>query len=73
MGLFKEMSETTLHVDGMHCQKCVARVKNALESVDGVTSVEVSLENERAVVQGCAQTQALIDAVRAIGFTAEAA
>ena len=73
MALFKNTQETILHVGGMHCQKCVARVKDALEAVDGVTSAEVSLEKERAVVEGCASSEALISAVQALDFTAELA
>jgi copper chaperone len=40
-----------LSVEGMSCGHCVARVKNALSSVEGVTKAEVSLENKNAVVE----------------------
>jgi copper ion binding protein len=40
-----------LTVEGMSCQHCVARVKNALSSVSGVLNVDVSLEDKRAVVE----------------------
>lgn len=70
MALFKAASQINLHVTGMHCPKCVARVKEALESVDGVMSAEVSLEEERATVQGTAQAEALVAAVTALDFGA---
>ena len=73
MALFKESNTTVLHVGGMHCPKCVARVKDALEAVDGVTSADVNLEEERATVTGCANADRLIAAVQAIDFTAELA
>ncbi len=73
MALFKESQRLVLHVGGMHCQKCVARVKDALLAVDGVTSAEVDLEKETATVQGCANKEALIAAVCALDFTAELA
>ena len=73
MALFKTAAETTLKVTGMHCQKCVARVKEALENVDGVMSVVANLEEERATVTGNADAQALVAAVQAIGFGAELA
>ncbi len=73
MALFKESNTTVLHVGGMHCPKCVARVKDALEAVDGVTSADVNLEEERATVEGCANADQLITAVQAIDFTAELA
>ena len=73
MALFKETKTISLHVGGMHCQKCVARVKDALEAVDGVTSATVDLEKESAVVEGCAEADKLIAAVQALDFTAELA
>lgn len=71
MALFKKSQEIVLHVGGMHCEKCVARVKDALLAVDGVTAAEVSLKSETATVQGCANKEALIAAVCALDFTAE--
>ena len=73
MALFKSVSETTLKVTGMHCQKCVARVKDAFENVDGVMSAEVSLEEEKAVVTGSVDTTALVEAVVALDFGCEVA
>lgn len=73
MALFKAQPETILSVKGMHCPKCVARVTNALEEVDGVTKVVVSLEEENAVVTGQAEAQVLVDTVNELGFTASLA
>jgi len=42
--------QKTLNIEGMMCNHCVAHVKNALASVDGVDSVVVSLENKNATV-----------------------
>lgn len=42
--------QKTLNITGMMCNHCVAHVKKALESVDGVSSVNVSLENNNAIV-----------------------
>lgn len=41
---------TTLKIEGMMCQNCVKHVHKALAKMDGVTAVEVSLENKNAVV-----------------------
>lgn len=35
----------TLNVEGMSCEHCKARVESAVSGVSGVTSAEVSLEN----------------------------
>ena len=44
--------EHKINVTGMTCMHCVGAVKKALESVDGVESAEVSLEQANAVVTG---------------------
>lgn len=42
--------EKVFKIDGMMCMHCVQHVKEAFESVKGVSSVEVSLENNEAKV-----------------------
>ena len=44
------METVNLKISGMTCQGCVRSVKNVLESVPGVTTVEVSLQNGEARV-----------------------
>ncbi len=46
----KNTTTTTLKINGMMCPHCEATVKTALESIDGVTSAEVSHESGTAVV-----------------------
>ena len=38
-------------VDGMHCEKCVSRIENALKET-GI-SFAVSLENKTVTIDGC--------------------
>lgn len=45
----KEMKKT-VHIDGMMCQHCEARVKKALEEIDGVDLAETSHEKNVAVL-----------------------
>lgn len=42
--------EMTLNVKGMSCQMCVKHVTKALQGVDGVTGVVVSLDENNAKV-----------------------
>lgn len=71
MGLFSKRMTRTLAVGGMHCQKCVARVTAALEGVDGVTDVSVTLNPGKACVAGHGFAEAaLVAAVEALGFSA---
>ncbi|MBI4482238.1 MAG: heavy-metal-associated domain-containing protein [Acidobacteria bacterium] len=41
----------TLPIEGMTCASCTARVKKTLKSIDGVTEIEVSLEQRAARVR----------------------
>ena len=41
----------TIKIEGMHCMNCVAAVKRELEALEGVTKVDVSLEEAQAIVE----------------------
>ena len=43
--------KTILQIEGMSCAHCVQHVKEALESVEGVNSAEVDLNNKSAEVE----------------------
>ena len=71
MSLFSKKETVTLDVKGMHCEKCVARVTEALQGVDGVTSATVSLADESAVAEGHGiEKDQLVAAVQEAGFEA---
>jgi copper chaperone len=63
-----------LNVTGMTCGHCKAAVEKALKSVNGVSAVEVNLEQGKAKVSGDQiNTDALILAVTDEGYSASAA
>jgi mercuric ion binding protein len=39
-----------LHIEGMHCATCPFVIKKALQAVDGVEKVSISLKRKRAEV-----------------------
>jgi Cu+-exporting ATPase len=64
-------AEITLPIYGMSCQKCVAKVSAALQAVDGVSAVVVSLEEQQGrvmVVDGGPGREELLGVVVATGF-----
>ncbi|MGW8312483.1 MAG: heavy metal translocating P-type ATPase, partial [Desulfuromonadales bacterium] len=69
--------EITIPIYGMHCQKCVAKVSEALLTLEGVHGVEVSLQDQQGVVtvsDSGPSHDRLLQAVREAGFqTAPAA
>jgi uncharacterized protein len=61
-------SGVVLHVDGMTCSHCASHVREALESVKGVTKVTVDLGARSAAVEGDADESLLRDAVNRAGY-----
>lgn len=58
-----------LTVHGMTCEHCVRRVRDALAAVPGVRGeADISLERGEATVEGDADADALMGAVRAAGY-----
>lgn len=41
----------TIEIEGMMCEHCVMHVKKALESLPGVSDVNVSLEKKQATLE----------------------
>ena len=57
-----------IQIEGMMCKHCQAHVEKALKAVEGVETVEVSLENKCAEVTGTADAEALKQAVIEAGY-----
>ncbi len=66
----ENLHEIILTVDGMTCNHCVMKVKDALSRVNGVYRVKVELENKRATVEKNENVanEKLIKAVESAGF-----
>ncbi len=60
----------TIKIKGMSCGHCVASVTNALEAVDGVSNVSVTLETGEAsyTEERPVDTETLKQAIAGIGF-----
>ena len=39
-------------IEGMSCNHCIMAVKNALSELEGISKIEVDLENKRAIIEG---------------------
>ena len=59
----------TLEVGGMTCAGCAAKVKSELAAIEGVSAVEVRIQQDRAfvVTRPAVDDSALIGAVRRAG------
>lgn len=66
------MKTITMHVNGMHCGSCEALVKEALEELGDVESVEVSQRSGTVKVvydENSISPQALKSAIEKQGYT----
>ena len=57
-------------VTGMSCAACSARVEKAVRGVEGVTEVSVNLLTNSMIVEGSADSSAIIAAVEQVGYGA---
>lgn len=58
-------------ITGMSCAACVARVKKAVNAVDGVTECAVNLLTNSMIVSGTASAEKIIKAVTDAGYGAQ--
>ncbi|MBC7958264.1 MAG: heavy-metal-associated domain-containing protein [Vallitaleaceae bacterium] len=59
------------NIEGMSCGHCVASVERAVTAISGVTSVQVSLDQNCAIVEGeNLDLNQIIEAIEEEGFTA---
>lgn len=61
-----------IHVDGMTCSHCVNRVKKIIEKFDGVSGVDISLENKEAsfACGPAADLAGILKAINDFGYAA---
>lgn len=62
------MKDYTIQIEGMHCEKCVARVTEALSGLRCAKNVEVDLEGKSAKVSTAASAEKVKAAVEDLGF-----
>ena len=56
-------------IDGMSCEHCVRHVAVALKDLDGVSEVDVRLEEKRAIIEAeGVSDQEIIDAIEEVGY-----
>ena len=60
-----------INVDGITCEHCVDTIKEAVEILDGIFSVDVDIEKKQVVVEfdeKIAKAEDLIDKIEGVGF-----
>lgn len=57
-----------IKIEGMSCEHCVSHVKEALEGLEGTTSVEVNLSKKEAIIETNANNNAITDVIEEEGY-----
>lgn len=55
-------------IEGMSCKNCVGHVKEALEALENVMSVDVNLEGKHAIVETVASDEQLKETIEEEGY-----
>ncbi len=65
------MKELSLKVPDISCGHCVAAVRGALETIEGVEEVHISLEARTVLVRGvdALDLSDMVEAIREVGYT----
>lgn len=66
-----EDMDQQIKVADMTCNHCVKTIKNALENVDGVEDVKISLNNKTVFVSGDFNTESVLEAIKKAGYSAQ--
>ena len=69
----QNLIKTTIPIEGMSCNACVANIKKELKSLEGLENVEVSLQHRNATVfyeEGTISPLQIQQAINEIGYKA---
>ena len=67
-----EKIEQTFNVSNMKCGGCVSAVESALNELEDTEIINVSLDEQQAIVKSSKPSKEISDVISAAGFPAEA-
>ena len=63
------MAEITFHINDIHCEKCVEKIRQALENLGGMEEVHFDLNEKLIKIEGEADPVAIQQIIQDAGFT----
>ena len=69
--LFSKKKTVNLKITGMHCEKCAAKVENAIKALGGSAKIDLKLGRAEIKVPEKVDAADIKAAVDALGFAAE--
>ena len=63
------MAEITFHINDIHCEKCVEKIRQALENLGGMEDVHFDLNEKLIIIEGEADPVAIQQIIQDAGYT----
>ena len=63
------MAEITFHINDIHCEKCVEKIRQALENLGGMEDVHFDLNEKLIKIEGEADPVAIQQIIQDAGYT----
>ena len=63
------MAEITFHISDIHCEKCVGKIRQALENLAGLEEVNINLDEKTINIEGEADPIAIEKIIQEVGYT----
>ena len=63
------MSEITFHIKDIHCEKCVEKIRQALENMAGMEEIHFDLSEKLIKVEGETDPVAIQQIIQDTGYT----
>ena len=63
------MAEITFHISDIHCEKCVGKIHQALESLGGMEEVHFDLNEKLIIIEGEADPVSIQQIIQDAGYT----
>ena len=63
------MAEITFHISDIHCEKCVEKIRQALENLGGMEDVHFDLNEKLIIIEGEADPVSIQQIIQDAGYT----
>ena len=63
------MTEITFHINDIHCEKCVEKIRQALENLAGLEEVHINLDEKIIKIEGEADPLEIQKIIQEVGYT----
>ena len=63
------MAEITFHIKDIHCEKCVEKIRQAIEHLSGLEDIQIDLNKKLLQIVGETDPNEMICILQDIGYT----